>query len=257
MNQTESMQPDPVTNEVDAVDADEAPQAPAVENKEVAPKPNAAPQKAIELTAKGILNPTDHIEAWRSAEVLLKSNAIPKQFTNVAQVFVATQFLREHNLPVMAGIRQCAIINGTLSLWGDLPKACVDRSGLLEDFKEIFFDKEYKEINLENKNLEVEPWGAACTVKRKAREPLTRSFTMDEARGAGLLTKNNSVWKFYPRRMLQMRARSLALKDAFPDVLSGVAINEYDNHGQVDPDGEHKPSAAEELNAEYLNKESN
>lgn len=202
-----------------------AAQAPAVIVKQPAKE-----AKAIDLDDQGLMSPKDSAEEWRIADLMLKSRALPKQFENVAQVIMAMQFLKAHNLPPMIAIRQTTIINGTLSIWGDLPKALVDRSGLMEDFEEILFDKEYTPISYQNKNLHHVVWGAACVTKRKDKPAITRSFTMDEAKIAGVLDKTSSVWKSYPRRMIQMRARSIALKDAFPDVLSGISINEYDHN---------------------------
>jgi len=45
------------------------------------------------------------------------------------------------------------------------------------------------------------------------------------AKTAGLLGKQGP-WTQYPRRMMQMRARSWALRDVFPDVLRGMPIAE-------------------------------
>jgi hypothetical protein len=56
-----------------------------------------------------------------------------------------------------------------------------------------------------------------------------------DAKRAGLWTKAGP-WQTYPRRMLQMRARSFALRDAFPDVLKGlISVKEaLDNHAGAD-----------------------
>ena len=56
-----------------------------------------------------------------------------------------------------------------------------------------------------------------------------------DAKRAGLWTKAGP-WQTYPRRMLQMRARSFALRDAFPDVLKGlISVEEaLDNHSGAD-----------------------
>lgn len=222
-----------------------------VQNKAPAVQPNA-----IALSDNGLLAPKDSAEDWRIADMMLKSGALPAQFKNVPQVVMANQFLKAHGFNPISAIKQITIINGSLSLWGDLPKALCDRSGLLEEFKEVLFDKDYNEISFENKNLHVDVWGAACTVKRKGSDKsITRSFTMDEAKIAGLLTKNNSVWKFYPRRMIQFRARSLSLKDTFPDVLSGIAICEYDHH--VLGPGEDRPELREVKNIVSIQDEIN
>lgn len=241
------------TDVVDAVDVEEMPQT----QNEVT-KTEALREKAPSAIAlkDGLLSPENSNEEWRVADLMLKSAALPSQFKNVPQVIMAMQFLKQHGLPVMVAIRQTTIINGTLSIWGDLPKALVDRSGLMEEFEEFLFDKNYQQINFENKNLEAEVFGALCRVKRHGFGSIEKTFLVSDAKKANLWDK--SIWKLYPKRMLQMRARSLALKDAFPDVLSGIAISEYD-YDSIDataPKLLEKTSAlADQLNSDYGTKE--
>jgi hypothetical protein len=52
------------------------------------------------------------------------------------------------------------------------------------------------------------------------KEEVTGSFTIEEAKNADLLKKDN--WKFYPKRMLKARAVSYAVRDLFPDIFAGV-----------------------------------
>ena len=47
---------------------------------------------------------------------------------------------------------------------------------------------------------------------------------MGQAQSANLL--NRPPWKSYPDRMLQMRARGFALRDAFADVIGGLITSE-------------------------------
>jgi hypothetical protein len=230
----ENVQHDEKIDEVDGVDNTEfagtesgTPPTPA-EAKAVAVTEAAEKRAPMTLDEMGMLKAKDSNEEWRIADLMLKSKAIPQVFQNVPQVIMAVQFIKAHGLVPAIAIRQTTIINGTLSIWGELPKALCIRSGELEEFEEVLFDREYNIICFDNKNLHLEVFGAKCSLKRKGRPAVTRTFTMDEAKTAGVLSKNNSVWKFYPRRMIQMRARSIALKDEFPDVLSGVAIAEYD-----------------------------
>jgi hypothetical protein len=69
-------------------------------------------------------------------------------------------------------------------------------------------------------------YSAICTVKREGRsDPVTRSFSIEDAKRAGLWQKPGP-WKDYPKRMLTMRARAFALRDAFPDVLAGLYLRE-------------------------------
>ena len=59
------------------------------------------------------------------------------------------------------------------------------------------------------------------------------TFTVGDAIRAGLW-KKAGPWTMYPKRMLQMRARSFALRDAFPDVLRGlVATEEVEDYQEV------------------------
>ena len=67
---------------------------------------------------------------------------------------------------------------------------------------------------------------AICMVLRSGRsEPITRTFSIDDAKRAGLWQKPGP-WTDYPDRMLMMRARAFALRDAFPDVLMGLYLRE-------------------------------
>ncbi|NBW22199.1 MAG: hypothetical protein EBR82_81035, partial [Caulobacteraceae bacterium] len=65
---------------------------------------------------------------------------------------------------------------------------------------------------------------AYCQSWRDGSE-YTQYFTMQEAEKAGLTSKKGP-WQEYPRRQLQMRARSWHLRDTYPDVLCGLGIAE-------------------------------
>ncbi len=66
---------------------------------------------------------------------------------------------------------------------------------------------------------------ATCTIKRRNYEPVTRSFSWEDAKQARLSAKQGP-WQEYPKRMLQMRARGFALRDTFADVLKGLYVGE-------------------------------
>jgi hypothetical protein len=64
---------------------------------------------------------------------------------------------------------------------------------------------------------------ATCTTLRKGEtEPVSRTFTLDLAQKAGLLSRSSSPWKTYPDRMMQMRARAWCLRDTYADALMGI-----------------------------------
>jgi hypothetical protein len=67
---------------------------------------------------------------------------------------------------------------------------------------------------------------AICEAKRRNYpEPTVVRFTVADAKKASLWGKAGP-WTQYSKRMLQLRARGFALRDAFPDVLKGLITAE-------------------------------
>lgn len=159
--------------------------------------------RAFSLTPKSI------DEAIRFAEIMSKSNLVPKDFSgNVGNILVAVQWGMELGLQPMQAMQNIAVINGRPSLWGDAVIALVKGSPACEYVVEETSDDQ-----------------ATCRVKRKGEPEQSRTFTKADAIRAGLHGKQGP-WTQYPKRMLQMRARSWALRDVFPDVLRGMPIAE-------------------------------
>lgn len=57
-----------------------------------------------------------------------------------------------------------------------------------------------------------------------------RTFSMDNAKAAGLISRNSSVWKAYPEAMLFARAISAAYREHCPDALGGGPVY-VESHG--------------------------
>lgn len=191
------------------------------------------PVTAIALDNSGLIKAKDSSELFREADLMLKSNAVPACYKTVPQVIMAIQMLRALKVPVASGLRNTMLINNVVAIWGELIPAVIFNSGELEWMYVKSYNKDYEEICMANKNLDDESVMAVCTIQRKGFPlPTEKSFTIDEARRAGLA--NKSIWKLYPKVMLERRARSFAAKEVFPDVLSGVAIAEdYDQAGDL------------------------
>jgi hypothetical protein len=81
---------------------------------------------------------------------------------------------------------------------------------------------------------------AVCIAKRHGSTAVTAHFSVLDAKKGGLWTKAGP-WQTYPRRMLQMRARSFALRDCFPDILKGLISVEEAMDLHAPPD--HLPPA--------------
>lgn len=215
-------------------------------------------KSTIEVSEEGFLKARDIDGQYRIAKALFDSEMVPKSYKTPQQVMIGMQFAIELGLKPMQGLRNIAVINGNPSIWGELPLALARKSGELEYITEILIDKEYNKICLDNKNLSTQAWAAVCKIKRKNQPEVEAFFSMDDAKTAGLLSRSSKTpWDTYPKVMLIRRARSQALKTAFPDSLSALSIAEYDNNylpeeseiKDVTPEGIIKPNVASELNS--------
>lgn len=155
------------------------------------------------------LAPKDLDEAMRFADMLAGSSIVPKDYIGKpGNCLVAIQWGMELGLQPMQAMQSIAVINGRPSLWGDAMLALVKAHPAFEWIKE-----------------ECDGNVATCTIKRRGEPEVVQSFSMEEAKRAGL-TGKAGPWTQYPKRMLQMRARGFALRDAFPDALRGVVSAE-------------------------------
>lgn len=187
----------------------------------------------IETQANGQLIGRDFDAEYRISNALYMSRILPAHYDTPQKVFAGRQFAFELGLKPLTAMRQIAIINGTPSMFGDLPLAIVRNSGQLEKFKEFFIDEQGNEISYQKGNLKAKVFGAVCISKRKGMaEEDTRVFTLDDARAAGLYPSKNpdKPWAKYTNRMLQMRSRAWNLKDNYSDFLCGMSIAEYDHN---------------------------
>jgi hypothetical protein len=187
------------------------------------------PTKALTIGLEDKYLTSDSLEGrYRLAKAFIAGGMVPKSYNTPEQVFAGLEFARELGLKPLTGLRSIAVINGTPSIFGDLPLALVRRAGLIVSITEYCFDKDYNKISFDNKNLNAPAYGAVCVTKRINNEYTHETtFTLDDAKKAGLLDKSGP-WKTYPKRMLQMRARSQNLKDQFSDALFNISIAEYD-----------------------------
>lgn len=193
------------------------------------------------MTGKELLPaPANFQEAMDIAEIMSRSQLIPKNFQGRPNdVVVAMMWSHTLGIPTVQGLQYIAVINGKPSMYGDGLLAVAMASGQMADFKETFVGGDSDD-----------GLTAICTVKRKGLEsPIIGQFSVADAKRAGLWGKIGP-WKQYPKRMLKMRARAFALRDAFPDILSGMGSGEEQEdiingtHTEVSdqPPAEEKPA---------------
>ena len=149
-------------------------------------------------------------DAVRFAELLSRSTIVPTDFRgNVSNCFVAIGMGAELGLGPLQSIQSIYVVNSKPALYGDgLLAVCISHP-----LCEWVDEPPVTDV-------------ATCTVKRKGwPNPITRTFSVDDAKKAGLWAKSGP-WSTNPTRMLRMRARAFALRDAFADVLRGLASAE-------------------------------
>jgi hypothetical protein len=155
--------------------------------------------------------PQDFEQLMKFGEIASNTDLVPKSFKSKPfDIVIACQMGAELGLQPMQALQNIAVVNGRPCIWGDAVIAIVSSRPDCEDIKEEF-----------NEATQT----ATCTVKRKNRSAVVRTFSKDDAQKAGLWTKGG-VWQQYPKRMLQMRARGFACRDSFPDALRGLITAE-------------------------------
>lgn len=170
------------------------------------------------LEGRFSLVPRNLSEAMEFAKLISTSGVVPSEYAGKpGDILVAVQMGMEVGLKPLQALQSIACINGRPTIWGDAALALVKQSGKLELIEERSSDEALK--SKEGK----------CTVKRIGEtNKVTRSFSIEDAQKAGLQGRGgpHAPWQTYPGRMLQMRARSWALRDVFPDVLKGLSVRE-------------------------------
>jgi hypothetical protein len=184
------------------------------------PEPkNAAAESTMVST--GII-PRNLNELYNMASLVAKGGLYWKKFggNDVQRSTMAAaaviQAGMEMGLKPMMAIRSLTVsTRGEIGVPGDLALAMVRSSPLYESYREYYTGREGSD-----------EFAAVVAVKRKGEPEQTESFSVADAKRAGLWGKKDTPWVNYPRRMLKYRARGFILRDVFGDVLQGFYITE-------------------------------
>ena len=189
----------------------------------IAPAATTALAERTPVPVRMGLAPTSIEEGWRLAQYFAKSGLVPKDFRDKPEnVLVAIQMGIEIGLAPMQALQSIAVINGRPGVWGDGFLALLQASPQYQDHDEYFEVGGERRDGLVLEDLKKDDTAAVCTFWRRGKAtPVTRRFTIGQAKKAGLLTKEGP-WQQYPDRMLAMRARSFAGRDTFADRLRGI-----------------------------------
>lgn len=198
------------------------------------PAQRAAPPPLPTGGAIAAVIPRSIEEVHRLATMVIHAGIAPAGVKTVPQAMVVIMAGLEVGLAPMQALQSIALINNKPSLFGDGLLAVVRRSGLLEEIRESVG-------TVAGTTEGGDELVGICKVKRDGKWT-NRMFSERDAKVAGLWHKEGP-WRTYPKRMLQMRARAFALRDAFPDVLKGLASAEEQ------ADAGPAPAPSEELKA--------
>jgi hypothetical protein len=162
------------------------------------------------------LAPQNMTEAMEFSKILATSNMVPAAYKGKPQdILVAIGWGYEVGLQPMQALQNIAVINGKPSVYGDAALALVKADSRCAGVKEW--------IEGEGDNMT-----AHCLVKRRYNEDMEETvatFSVMDAKQARLWGKQGP-WQQYPKRMLAMRARGFAIRDAFPDAMKGMITAE-------------------------------
>lgn len=163
------------------------------------------------------MTPRNFDDVWRMSDLIAQSDLAPKDYKGKpGNVMIAWQTGVELGItsPLQA-IQNIAVINGRPTIWGDMMLAICRASPA---WSEADFDEW-----IEGEGMAAV---AYCSVRRRpSGNRHVAEFSMQNAKDAGLVGKQGP-WQQYPKRMLQMRARSFALRDTFTPELKGIRMAE-------------------------------
>lgn len=140
--------------------------------------------------------------AW--AEYMVTSGLLPKHINSPQKAVMTMLKARELGISPLAGMSSIYLVNGNVSLSASLMEAVLRQGGV---------------------DIVVGKWDATIcqlTFKRKGFSDFPAEFTIQEAKTAGLTSKD--PWKFYTRQMLYNRALSIGAKRIGADLIHGCYV---------------------------------
>lgn len=148
------------------------------------------------------------------------TDMVPKQYQGKPEsAAVAIQWGMEIGLQPLQSLQNVAVVNNSPCLWGDALIAIVKGSGQCEYIRSEFDD---------------ETMTAYVATKRKGEQEEVRSYSMEDAKRAGLAGRQ--TYQQHPKRMLNARARSHVLRDVYADLLRGFQVREIIEEDHVEKD---------------------
>jgi hypothetical protein len=153
-----------------------------------------------------LFEPSDLRQAMEISKTLSTSGLMPRALVGKPQdILVIIIKGRELGLSMMQSISGISVIQGKAVMEAaTMVGLCLSKRDVCEYFRLITSDDKV----------------ATYVTKRSGSEPVTLSFTIEEAKKANLLGKDN--WRNYPAAMLRARASSALARAVYPDLTAGI-----------------------------------
>jgi hypothetical protein len=148
--------------------------------------------------------PSDIESAFNLAGLLVRSKLLPRSLSTPEAAFTVIMAGRELGLTAMQSLRSLHVIEGKPVMSADLMMALCLRSPICDHFRLV----------------ESTDTKATFEAKRTGQDAVRLSFTIDQAKAAGLVGKDN--WKKFPAAMLRARCVAALARIVFADLMLGI-----------------------------------
>jgi hypothetical protein len=148
-------------------------------------------------------------EAMELAKMLAGSALLPRNLKTPQDVLVVMMTGKELGISTMQAVRSIWVNNGKPELSADLLVGLVKRH---RDVCEWFIVEDESD----------EQHGVVTTKRVGAPKPERFTYTLEDARLAGLLGKDN--WRRHPKDMLLARACARAARKVYPDLVANMYL---------------------------------
>lgn len=176
----------------------------------------------------GVMRVSNMAQAYYIATIFYQSGAFQaRSVPNIQSAWAIIQTGMELDLSPLQSMRNIAVIEGNVALYGDLPLALCRRKipgfRIEEGYRgEVEFSDEPSLNDFPN------DYAAFCRVSRDHGETWSESeYSVADAKLAGLWNRRSNngklmPWSSNPRRQMRFRARGMNLRDTCGDVLLGM-----------------------------------
>ena len=155
--------------------------------------------------------PANVSQAWRLAKMLSESGLVPSSLRGKpSDVLVVLMSGRELGIPPMQSLRTLHVIEGRIQMAAEMMVARCKQSPSICIYFRMVESTEEK--------------ATYATLRAGAPEPTVYTYTIKDAEAAGLANKDN--WRKNRRAMLRARASSGLARIEYPDLVSGIVIDD-------------------------------